>query len=114
MANDCFSAFYLFQLIRTSRELISLTFSVSNQTDKYVYRRHQLKCYLECMMIDILVDIEEMEDVQCVRVIDLSEHPGIRGKAGKQMGAMDNGVQMDDTHVSVGIVATSVLGFNNP
>ena len=74
----------------------------------------RLKGYLERMVIDVLIDIEGTEDIQCSGVIDLLRHLGIQRKFGKQMGAVDDGIPMDNAHISVGIVAVGVLQFHNP
>jgi hypothetical protein len=72
MPDNCSWPFYLFRLISTSLKsnhpqiFYEMIVIEREQTSgKYVYRRCQLERYFECVVIDILVDIEGSIDIQC-------------------------------------------------
>ena len=80
---------------------------------KHVYRRRQLKGYFEGMVINVLVYIKGLKYVECLSVIDLSIHLSVRGEPREQMSTTDDGIQVDDAHVPVGMT-TGVLRFDDP
>ena len=50
-------------------------------------------------------------DVQRLSVVNLSGKLGVRREARKQMCTVDDGIQMNDAHISA---TMDVLGLNNP